>query len=55
MLDKNMVLECLRNVLDPEIGRNIVELNMVRDIAIDDGSVTVKIAQRLCSLMWNLR
>ena len=44
MLDKNMVLECLRNVLDPEIGRNIVELNMVRDIAIDDGNVTVKIA-----------
>ena len=44
MLDKNIVLECLRNVLDPEIGRNIVELNMVRDIAIDNGNVTVKIA-----------
>ena len=44
MLDKNMVLDCLRNVLDPEIGRSIVELNMVRDIAIDDGNVTVRIA-----------
>lgn len=44
MLDKNMVLDCLRNVLDPEIGRSIVELNMVRDIAIDDGNVSVRIA-----------
>src|SRR3989454_7224320 len=39
-----MVLEALRNVLDPEIGRSIVDLNMVRDITVDDGNVTVKIA-----------
>ncbi|OLD12806.1 MAG: hypothetical protein AUI50_00195 [Crenarchaeota archaeon 13_1_40CM_2_52_14] len=44
MVDKNMVLEALRNVLDPEIGRSIVDLNMVRDITVDDGNVTVKIA-----------
>jgi Mrp family chromosome partitioning ATPase len=44
LLDKNLVLECLRNVLDPEIGRSIVELNMVRDITIDNGNVTVNIA-----------
>ena len=44
MVDKNLVLECLQSVLDPEIGRSIVELNMVRDIAIDNGKVAVKIA-----------
>jgi Mrp family chromosome partitioning ATPase len=39
-----MVVESLKNVLDPEIGRSIVDLNMVRDITVDDGNVTVKIA-----------
>jgi Mrp family chromosome partitioning ATPase len=39
-----MVVEKLKNVLDPEIGRSIVDLNMVRDITVDDGNVTVKIA-----------
>ena len=44
MVDKNLVIEKLRSVLDPEIGRSIVDLNMVRDVAITDGSVYVKIA-----------
>lgn len=44
MVDKNLVLETLKGVLDPEIGRSIVDLNMVRDIAISDGVVNVKIA-----------
>ncbi len=44
MLDKNSVIESLRQVLDPEIGINIVELNMVRDIVIDQGDVKVTIA-----------
>jgi len=39
-----MVMERLKNVLDPEIGRSIVDLNMVRDITVDEGNVTVKIA-----------
>lgn len=34
----------LKTVLDPEIGRSIVDLNMVRDITINDGNVDVKIA-----------
>jgi len=37
-------MERLKTVLDPEIGRSIVELNMLRGISIDDGNVTVKIA-----------
>ncbi len=44
MLDKNIISESLRNVLDPEIGINIVDLNMVRDISIKNGNVRVTIA-----------
>ncbi len=44
LVDKNLVIETLKDVLDPEIGRSIVELNMVRDIVVVDGNVTVKIA-----------
>ncbi len=44
MVDRNVVLESLKNVLDPEIGRSIVELNMVREILVDDGNVAVSIA-----------
>jgi Mrp family chromosome partitioning ATPase len=44
LVDKNLVIEGLKNVLDPEIGRSIVDLNMVRDITVEDGKVTVKIA-----------
>ncbi len=44
MLDKTRVIEGLRDVLDPEIGQSIVDLNMVRDIAIDGGKVSVTIA-----------
>jgi len=44
LVDKNLVLEKLRGVLDPEIGRSIVDLKMVRDISASDGNVYVKIA-----------
>ncbi len=44
MVDKNLIMERLKNVLDPEIGQSIVDLNMVRDITVEDGNVTVKIA-----------
>src|SRR2546425_1915799 len=44
LVDKNLVLEKLRGVLDPEIGRSIVDLKMVRDITVNDGYVYVKIA-----------
>jgi len=44
LVDKNLVLEKLRDVLDPEIGRSIVDLKMVRDISVSDGNVYVKIA-----------
>src|SRR6266700_5907623 len=44
VIDKPRVIEGLREVLDPEIGISIVDLNMVRDIVIEDGRVKVTIA-----------
>jgi ATP-binding protein involved in chromosome partitioning len=44
MITDAQVLEALRDVEDPEIHRSIVELEMVRNIAIDGVNVTVEIA-----------
>src|SRR5256885_1972383 len=41
---ESQVLDALRPVEDPEIHRSIVDLNMVRDIAIDGGNVKVTVA-----------
>jgi ATP-binding protein involved in chromosome partitioning len=38
---KEQVLEALRGVEDPELRKSIVELDMVREIAVRDGHVTV--------------
>ncbi len=38
---RDQVLEALRDVMDPELHRSIVELNMVKDIAIRGGDVRV--------------
>ena len=38
------IREALRDVRDPEIGRDVISLNMVRSVEIDGGSVTVGIA-----------
>src|SRR5579864_3661817 len=43
-LTPDAVLDALRPVQDPEIQRSIVELDMVRGIAIDDGVVRVGVA-----------
>ncbi len=36
MITKTEILEALKKVMDPELGRSIVELNMVRDLEISD-------------------
>lgn len=39
-LDTASVLEILRPVQDPELQKSLVELNMIRDVAIADGDVS---------------
>jgi len=40
VLDSNAVLEVLRPVEDPELRKSLVELNMIRNVKIEDGKVS---------------
>jgi ATP-binding protein involved in chromosome partitioning len=40
VLDSQSVLEVLRPVQDPELQKSLVELNMIRNVTIDDGKVS---------------
>ena len=42
-LTKEAVCEALRGVMDPELGANVVDLGMVKEVVIADGQVTVKL------------
>ena len=53
MTTKEQVLNTLQKVMDPELHRNIVELNMVRDLVIDDNdkvSFTLALTTLACPL-----
>ncbi|HXE75525.1 MAG TPA: Mrp/NBP35 family ATP-binding protein [Candidatus Xenobia bacterium] len=42
-LTQEQVLDALRTVMEPELHRDIVTLNMIKDLAVDDGRVWVTI------------
>ena len=44
MVTRDEVLTALRSVLDPELHRSIVDLQMVRDVRVRDGLVEVDVA-----------
>lgn len=41
MLSENTILEALKNVKDPELGLDIVELGLIRKITPDDDGVEI--------------
>ena len=44
MIEKAQVLETLREVQDPELGKSLVELGMVQDVEIEGASVRLTLA-----------
>jgi len=44
MVTEEEIRDALRRVIDPELGRNIVELGMVRGIGLADGEVNLTLA-----------
>ncbi len=44
MVDKNLVMNALDGVKDPEIGASITKLNMIKDVLIEGEKVKVKVA-----------
>ena len=44
MITDQEVMAALSQVMDPELGRNLVELNMIRNLHVRDGKVTFTIA-----------
>jgi ATP-binding protein involved in chromosome partitioning len=52
MLDRSSVLEVLKPVQDPELQKSLVELNMIRNVRVDDGVVkfTVVLTTPACPL-----
>lgn len=44
MLQMTEIEEALKRVIDPELGADIVDLGMVKDVRVDGGTVTVKVA-----------
>ena len=43
-LTKERIIDSLRGVFDPELGSDVVDLGMIREVAIDGGVVTVGLA-----------
>ncbi len=40
MLTTEQVMQALSTVKDPELGRDLVSLNMIRDLVINDGAIS---------------
>lgn len=52
MATKEQAIKALESVMDPELGRSIVDLGMVRDLEVDGGSIrfTLALTTKACPL-----
>ena len=44
MITDEQVLDALRQVMHPEVKRDLVDLGMIKDVAMQDGKATVTLA-----------
>ena len=42
-INKDYVIEKLRTVIDPELNRDLISLNMIKDVIVDNGNVSLSI------------
>lgn len=42
MITKEQVMQALKEVIDPEIGVSLVEMNLIKDVLIEGDKVKVK-------------
>ncbi len=42
MVTEIVVRDVLRSVIDPELGENLVDLGLIREVAVSDQEITVK-------------
>jgi len=42
VISQQTILDALRPVMDPEIGMSVVDLGMIREIAIEEDTVEIK-------------
>lgn len=56
MITRDQIVEALRQVVDPELGINIVDLGLVYSVDVRDGDVRVTMTMTTpgCPLMGNL-
>ncbi len=43
MITNDKIMQVLKEVIDPELGLNIVDLNMIKKITIEDKKIEVRI------------
>ncbi len=48
---KEKILEALKNVIDPEVGLNVVEMGLIKDISFSKGKATIKMTLTVPSFL----
>ena len=43
MITESQVLDAMRHIIDPDFGKDIVSLGFIKDIKIEDGSVSFSV------------